>query len=563
MAAYNGGWTGYTQTSAYFGVSYSAYMAVAIRFTAPSYSGIPSSLTIQVPVALHWSDDSGAMPCYYSLTKTDPTTLGTVYAASSPGTDSGRIASGTASITGSTSSVFYWTFTISLSALTSGGTYYLVLGANGTSYNAYAYANSTYAVTGTLTYSYPASQPTLSASSFNMGSSVTIYTNRADSSYTHTITYTFGSASGTIGTGVGASISWTPDISLANQIPNATAGLGTITCKTYAGSTLYGTTTVGFTLNVPTSIAPTISSFTASRVDNGVPSDWGIYVRGVSKATLVTTASGVYSSTIKSYTLTGGLSGASVAPGTLSPARPNTWTVTVTDSRGRTASKSVSVTVVDYSAPTISGAAFERCDADGTPNDDGVCIRAKAGISISSCSGLNSYTAEVQYKLQTSSTWISAGSYDTSGTAQVYSVSLTDSAYDVRLLVTDAIQSVYAGATLDIGTVVMEYDPDNDYLHIVPKLVLDGSLIRTLDGSALGFYKIPALTAAGCSYDVVANNWSSLPDGAFIVRMTSSYGPPYAATAYGYRTGNYGAYLYMDYIYTWRGIYQNGSLYGI
>ena len=108
-------------------------------------------------------------------------------------------------------------------------------------------ANITASSTITLNTIARASQPTLSAASTVMGSAVTINTNRASSNFTHTLTYSFGSASGTIASSVGVSTSWTIPLDLAKQIPNATSGTGTITCKTYNGSTLIGTKTVSFT----------------------------------------------------------------------------------------------------------------------------------------------------------------------------------------------------------------------------------------------------------------------------------------------------------------------------
>jgi len=50
----------------------------------------------------------------------------------------------------------------------------------------------------TITYEEPVSQPTVSSSSVNLGSAVTIYTNRQSTATTHTLLYSFGSASGTI-----------------------------------------------------------------------------------------------------------------------------------------------------------------------------------------------------------------------------------------------------------------------------------------------------------------------------------------------------------------------------
>lgn len=89
----------------------------------------------------------------------------------------------------------------------------------------------------TVTYTEAASVPTLSSSNVDMGSVVTIYTNRASTAATHTIAYSFGSDSGTLATGVTTSVNWIPSLTLAKQIPSATSGYGTITCYTYVNGT--------------------------------------------------------------------------------------------------------------------------------------------------------------------------------------------------------------------------------------------------------------------------------------------------------------------------------------
>lgn len=100
------------------------------------------------------------------------------------------------------------------------------------------------------------SEPTVSASSVQMGDVVTINTNRKADSLTHTLTYSFGGSTGTIATGVGASYKWTvPD--LAAKISGKLSGSCTITCKTYAGSTLVGSDTVSLTLTVQDKSTPT------------------------------------------------------------------------------------------------------------------------------------------------------------------------------------------------------------------------------------------------------------------------------------------------------------------
>ena len=153
----------------------------------------------------------------------------------------------------------------------------------------------------TVTYEEAVSQPTTSASSVNLGSTFTIYTNRQSSSTTHTITYSFGSATGTIGTNVGASVNWKPPLTLANQIPNATSGLCTITCSSYNGGTLTGTRTCTVTLNVPATVVPSISAVTVEDTNATVVERIQAYVRLLSQLSVSITAAGSYGSTISSY----------------------------------------------------------------------------------------------------------------------------------------------------------------------------------------------------------------------------------------------------------------------
>lgn len=80
-----------------------------------------------------------------------------------------------------------------------------------------------------------------------IGGKATISLPRASTAFTHTLSYSFGSASGTIATKAGSSYTWTVPESLAAQITSKLSGTGTLTCKTYKGSTLIGTKSVSFT----------------------------------------------------------------------------------------------------------------------------------------------------------------------------------------------------------------------------------------------------------------------------------------------------------------------------
>lgn len=98
-----------------------------------------------------------------------------------------------------------------------------------------------------------------------MGQAVTITIKRASSDFTHNMTWHFGSLSGTIGTGIATSVTWMPSISqLATQIPNSTSGNGHLTLATIYGGKTIGSMTIPITLNLPTSVVPTLGSISIS-----------------------------------------------------------------------------------------------------------------------------------------------------------------------------------------------------------------------------------------------------------------------------------------------------------
>lgn len=87
----------------------------------------------------------------------------------------------------------------------------------------------------------------ITATNADIESATTIVINRASSSFTHTITYSFGELSGTIATKTTeTTIGFTLPSTFYAEIPNRSAGTCTITCETYNGNTLIGTKTTTF-----------------------------------------------------------------------------------------------------------------------------------------------------------------------------------------------------------------------------------------------------------------------------------------------------------------------------
>lgn len=116
-------------------------------------------------------------------------------------------------------------------------------------------------VSGQVTLPRIARASTISSLSTNLGSAGTISITRQSSDFTHTLTYTFGSASGTIVTKTSnTSVAWTPDVSLIAQFgANDKTKTGTITCTTYSGNTAVGTSTSTLTLTIPNSALGNVS----------------------------------------------------------------------------------------------------------------------------------------------------------------------------------------------------------------------------------------------------------------------------------------------------------------
>ena len=288
-----------------------------------------------------------------------------------------------------------------------------------------------------------ATTPTLSASSVNMGADITISMPRASSSFDHTLTYKFGSATGTIGSDLGTSKAWTVPLSLASQIPNGTSGTCTITCKTYNGSALIGTKTVSFTARVPSSVVPSISSLTVAEAVSGLAAQFGAYIQNKSKLKVTISATGSYSSTIKTYktTISGkSYTGSSFTSGVLASSGTVTISTTVTDSRGRTATKSTTVSVLAYTAPKISTFTAVRANGLGAADDEGTMALARIKFAISALGNKNTKSYVVEYKPKSSDTWTEAASgsvysYDSN---MLLNINLdTDASYDLRLSITD------------------------------------------------------------------------------------------------------------------------------
>lgn len=293
-----------------------------------------------------------------------------------------------------------------------------------------------------------ATTPTVNDSDVNLGTSVTVSMPRASSSFTHTLRYAFGKTSGTIASGLATSRAWTIPLSLASQIPNATSGKLTIYCDTYSGSTKIGTKSLTITVRVPSTVVPTISSVTVSDTNSTQYSKMGGVVKGKSKLSVAITASGSYGSTISSYSTTGGgktYAGASFTVSSVTTAGTLTFTVTVKDSRGRTAKTTKSITVLDYENPVITKFSVIRADSDGTPNDEGGSLLISYGFDISPVNNKNDKSFTISMKPADSTTFttlLTGNVYTADSTLIPAGIINPDMTYTIRLKISDYFKSI-------------------------------------------------------------------------------------------------------------------------
>ena len=320
----------------------------------------------------------------------------------------------------------------------------------------YSSNNAQFTITATIVQQYAKSSARVT-SSVEAGSASTVtFINPYLSNVYHVVDWRFGTKVKSTTTAVGASsTSYTIPLSWLTVIPSATSGTATVSVTTYASGGLeLGTDTYSFTITAPSSAVPTLS-LAATRINNSVPSSWGIYVQGQSGVTITATAAGYQGSTISSYTISGGATGTQSSNvftiSTIYSSGTITYTVKVTDSRGRTATASTSISVVAYSAPAFSATDAFRCVAAGTASDTGTYISARATGTFSSVSSKNSMTLKVQYALSTSGAYSTAVTL-TNGTASIIGNGSIDINYSFKVKFTLSDQFNTIEKVLNVGT---------------------------------------------------------------------------------------------------------------
>ena len=289
-------------------------------------------------------------------------------------------------------------------------------------------------------------------------------------SFTNKLRFIFGSVdSGEIAV-TGSSYTYTLPSTWYAQTPNATSGKATVYLYTYVDGILIGTSSQTFTASVKSSVVPSIGSITAT----GVDMMWSLYLQGHSSVTIsVAGCAAGAGASIASYSFQGhelnystqtSQASASATSGVFAISGSLLYTATVTDTRGRSASQTVTISVTAYAAPNISSVTGVRCNADGTENPiTGTTIKASTNFTWTAV-GSNALTSTLSYKKHTDQYYTQAQTGLSSGSTYIIAVGLAliESSYDVQVEISDSLGNSAAYTIIVPPVVGISFGLKND-----------------------------------------------------------------------------------------------------
>lgn len=323
----------------------------------------------------------------------------------------------------------------------------------------------------------------------NIGSATTININRASSTFTHTLEYNFLGLTGTIATKTSStSIGWTIPTSFYSKIPNANSGKGTITCSTYSGNTLIGTSTCTFNAFVVNS-NPTISGTVEDTNTSAITAtgDKNKLIRYISNAKVVITATAKNSATISLVKVVNGSQTKTTSTSTINSVDSGTFSLSCVDSRGLSASTTVTKSLVEYIKPVITGVILNRpSTTSNTINASvqGLCFNGNFGI------GNNTFELKWRYKKSTETTWSSYTVVTATRTGNNFnfsgelgkSFSYTE-AFNFEFVLSDYFMSNTYSATVTRGLPIIDIGKDD--INVNGALNENGKRVITTAGGTL------------------------------------------------------------------------------
>lgn len=329
-------------------------------------------------------------------------------------------------------------------------------------------------LTGTWTLTAIPRASSVSAINGDIGSATIITISRASAAFTHTVTYKFGSLTGTIAAKTGeTTLSWQVPERFYGEIPNARSGTVTLTCQTYSGNTLIGTKTATFRATASEEACRPAVSGTAVVTDEltkGLTGNDHTVIRYVSAVQAEITASPQNGATIAGRTVNG-----KALTDTLDfpQAETGTFVFAATDSRGYTGRDTKTLDMVSYIPLTLTALVSRK-----TPTGDIVVLDIKGNFWEGNFGAAdNALTLSCQYR---------TGSGAWSDPVPVTGAAIFQNAYHVlaevsgmdyregyvfRLTAGDCAMEVTREVSISAGVPVFDWGKEDFALHVLLKAV--------------------------------------------------------------------------------------------
>ena len=294
-----------------------------------------------------------------------------------------------------------------------------------------------------------------SVSSTELGKTVTVEIEKKASGFKHQVWWSVnGSEWIHLGNNHDTSVQFTVPIEYANRITNSDIGTLDVCVRTLQGDTIIGRDVYlnGTSILVPKDIVPTLENITAServsKIAEIIPE--GNFIKDKSTIRLEALgAKGAYGSSIVSTELSLGNLVVLAAQGDFPANTSGTITATakITDSRGRTASKSIQVHVANYYAPKILAFLANRA-GNGTNKTVISTVLANVSPLIVNGSNINRYNLKIQYSEKGTNRWIDAVNLSNETTEVINrkidsgAFYALDKPYNLRLVIQDRISDL-------------------------------------------------------------------------------------------------------------------------
>ncbi len=311
------------------------------------------------------------------------------------------------------------------------------------------------------------------------GQTLTVYTNRKVSTFTHTIkvqcgTWSWTSSARAVGTSVNVPIPYT----VAAQIPaTSKTATATVTCTTYNGTTQIGSAqTCSVTIQInATQDHANIGTITVQDINSRTSAIVGAetFIYGIStlQATIPLSVSGSYTELASAVVTCGNKSQTYTLSGTsqtitftFDKVNASSLSVTVKDKRGNSVSKSKSYTLMAYQPVTATGTVGRTSSTGST------AVGQVSGVAYGGNYGQasNSLTVTYKYKEHDATTWTDStysATLSLNEGQQTYTHAITlleeydyQKQYDIQFIVNDLFNTATYTAQLMQGLPILSWD---------------------------------------------------------------------------------------------------------